>query len=200
MKIGFYVLVACLTLTACSSAPTHYYTLMPATDSLITPTVVPFQYELTTVNVPAQVDQPQIVVRQGESGVQILETERWASPLSDEVRSALRHHLRLQMGRADSAGVARDSGLQNASIQVDIRRLEMVPGHYALIEAIWSLRNTGGAGPRRSLSCTSVIRQEATAEMSALVLAHQQLIRELSVRIVQTVIPWMASSDYACPN
>ncbi|MBH3366535.1 MULTISPECIES: PqiC family protein [Pseudomonas] len=173
---------------------------MPATDSLITPTVVPFQYELTTVNVPAQVDQPQIVVRQGESGVQILETERWASPLSDEVRSALRHHLRLQMGRADSAGVARDSGLQNASIQVDIRRLEMVPGHYALIEAIWSLRNTRGAGPRRSLSCTSVIRQEATAEMSALVLAHQQLIRELSVRIVQTVIPWMASSDYACPN
>ena len=200
MKIGFYVLVACLTLTACSSAPTHYYTLMPATDSLITPTVVPFQYELTTVNVPAQVDQPQIVVRQGESGVQILETERWASPLADEVRSALRHHLRLQMGRADSAGVARDSGLQNASIQVDIRRLEMVPGHYALIEAIWSLRNTGGAGPRRSLSCTSVIRQEATAEMGALVLAHQQLIRELSVRIVQTVIPWMASSDYACSN
>jgi len=200
VKIGFYVLVACLTLTACRSAPTHYYTLMPATDSLITPTVVPFQYELTTVNVPAQVDQPQIVVRQGESGVQILETERWASPLSDEVRSALRHHLRLQMGRADSAGVARDSGLQNASIQVDIRRLEMVPGRYALIEAVWSLRNTGGAGPRRSLSCTSVIRQEATAEMSALVLAHQQLIRELSVRIVQTVIPWMASSDYACPN
>ena len=200
MKIGFYVLVACLTLTACSSAPTHYYTLMPATDSLITPTVVPFQYELTTVNVPAQVDQPQIVVRQGESGVQILETERWASPLADEVRSALRHHLRLQMGRADRAGVARDSGLQNVSIQVDMRRLEMVPGRYALIEAVWSLRNTGGAGPRRSLSCTSVIRQEATAEMSALVLAHQQLIRELSVRIVQTVIPWMASSDYACPN
>jgi uncharacterized lipoprotein YmbA len=55
-----------LTLTACSSAPTHYYTLMPATDSPITQTVVPFQYELTTVNVPAQVDQPQIVVRQGE--------------------------------------------------------------------------------------------------------------------------------------
>ena len=200
MKIGFYVLVACLTLTACSSAPTHYYTLMPATDSPTTQTVVPFQYELTTVNVPAQVDQPQIVVRQGESGVQILETERWASPLADEVRSALRHHLRLQMGRADSAGVARDSGLQNASIQVDMRRLEMVPGRYALIEAVWSLRNTGGAGPRRSLSCTSVIRQEATAEMGALVLAHQQLIRELSVRIVQTVIPWMASSDYACSN
>ena len=200
MKIGFYVLVACLTLTACSSAPTHYYTLMPATDSPTTQTVVPFQYELTTVNVPAQVDQPQIVVRQGESGVQILETERWASPLADEVRSALRHHLRLQMGRADRAGVARDSGLQNVSIQVDMRRLEMVPGRYALIEAVWSLRNTGGAGPRRSLSCTSVIRQEATAEMGALVLAHQQLIRELSVRIVQTVIPWMASSDYACPN
>ena len=200
MKIGFYVLVACLTLTACSSAPTHYYTLMPATDSPTTQTVVPFQYELTTVNVPAQVDQPQIVVRQGESGVQILETERWASPLADEVRSALRHHLRLQMGRADSAGVARDSGLQNVSIQVDMRRLEMVPGRYALIEAVWSLRNTGGAGPRRSLSCTSVIRQEATAEMGALVLAHQQLIRELSVRIVQTVIPWMASSDYACSN
>ncbi len=200
MKIGFYVLVACLTLTACSSAPTHYYTLMPATDSPTTQTVVPFQYELTTVNVPAQVDQPQIVVRQGESGVQILETERWASPLADEVRSALRHHLRLQMGRADRAGVARDSGLQNVSIQVDMRRLEMVPGRYALIEAVWSLRNTGGAGPRRSLSCTSVIRQEATAEMGALVLAHQQLIRELSVRIVQTVIPWMASSDYACSN
>ena len=200
MKIGFYVLVACLTLTACSSAPTHYYTLMPATDSPTTQTVAPFQYELTTVNVPAQVDQPQIVVRQGESGVQILETERWASPLADEVRSALRHHLRLQMGRADRAGVARDSGLQNVYIQVDMRRLEMVPGRYALIEAVWSLRNTGGAGPRRSLSCTSVIRQEATAEMGALVLAHQQLIRELSVRIVQTVIPWMASSDYACSN
>ena len=38
---------------------------------------------------PPQVDRPQIVIRQGNSGLAILETEWWAASLVDELRSAL---------------------------------------------------------------------------------------------------------------
>ena len=198
MNIRFCWFAAFLVLAACSSAPTRYYTLVPATDSANANAAVPFQYSLTTVNVPVQVDQPQIVVRQGESSMRILETERWAAPLADEVRASLSHELRLQMGRVDGAGLAREPGLPHVSLQVDVRRFESVPGRYSLVEAAWSLRRTGIDGAHRSLTCSSVMRQDAGTGIEALVLAHQRIVKELGSRIVGTATHWMADSNAGC--
>ena len=54
-----------LALAGCASAPLHYYTLVaPAGGSDPGATSSPLSFELMPVNVPAQVDQPQLVVRE----------------------------------------------------------------------------------------------------------------------------------------
>lgn len=200
MKKQLCCFVVFMALAACSSAPTHYYTLVSDTDPASVAKMVPFQYTLTTVIVPVQVDQPQIVIRQGESRVQILETERWVAPLADEVKMALSHQLTLQMGRAEGAGVARESGSPHVSLQVDVRRFESAPGRYALIDATWSLRTRVTDGTYRILTCNSVIRREGRVEIGKLVLAHQQMMTELATHIVRTLKPWMSDSSNGCIN
>ena len=75
------------TLAACSSAPTHFHTLIPPSSGL-PPNTAPFLIDVQAVGVPPQVDQPALVLRQGASGIAVLDGERWASPLGDEIRGA----------------------------------------------------------------------------------------------------------------
>jgi uncharacterized lipoprotein YmbA len=86
------VALLALVVGACSSVPpVRYFTLVPApsTEAAVAPVAQPFQFELLPVTVPAQVDQPQLVVRQGGQGVAMLQGQRWIAPLGDEVRGAL---------------------------------------------------------------------------------------------------------------
>ncbi|MFP3409398.1 ABC-type transport auxiliary lipoprotein family protein, partial [Pseudomonas sp. SIMBA_065] len=80
------------------------------------------------VVVPPQVDRPQLVVRQGQSGLAILETEWWGANLVDEFRSALQDQL---------GGPAGDA---KAAVRVDVQRFDTVPGRYASLEAVWRLK------------------------------------------------------------
>ena len=84
-----------LGLAGCASAPMHYYTLMtPAGTAAPAPAApAPYPFELLPVTVPAQVDLPQLVVRQGGQGVAVLQGQRWIAPLGDEVRGALSSDL-----------------------------------------------------------------------------------------------------------
>ncbi|MGB3461073.1 MAG: ABC-type transport auxiliary lipoprotein family protein, partial [Rhodanobacter lindaniclasticus] len=72
-------------LAACASAPLHYYTLLPGSAAPVAESATAIPFEVLTVNVPAQVDRPQLVVRQGGQSVALLEGERWIAPLADEV-------------------------------------------------------------------------------------------------------------------
>ena len=69
---------------------------------------------------PPQVDRPQIVIRQGNSGLAILETEWWGASLADELRSALTDQL------------SNTSGRGNVSVRIDVQRFDSIPGQYAL--------------------------------------------------------------------
>src|SRR6185312_11842720 len=80
-------LAAALGLAGCASAPLHYYTLMTPAGSTAgnAAAPAPYPFELLPVGVPAQVDVPQLVVREGGQGVQPLDGQRWIAPLGDEV-------------------------------------------------------------------------------------------------------------------
>jgi len=76
------------------------------------------------------------------------------------------------------------------SLQTDVRRFESLPGRYALIDVVWSLRLRGEGGPARSLTCSSQIRQPAGVELSSLVQAHQQAIAQLAGQIAAAAQRW----------
>lgn len=194
-------------LAACASAPLHYYTLVaPADESaggLVAPaagaSVAPaLPFELLPVGVPAQVDQPQLVVREGGQGVALLGSERWIAPLGDEVRSALSADLARALHSADVSGLP-GNGQPLLRIKLDLRRFDSAPGSYALIEAAWSVRLLHGAQPA-TLACTSRVSEAVGPGYPALVQGHQRAIARLATQIAGVARALGAGQAAVCPS
>ncbi len=190
MKTRALLLSLTLGLAACSSAPTHYYTLMPPVAEGAAPVASGLQFEMSTVRIPVQVDQPQLVVRKDSGTLAILETQRWSAPLVDEFHDALASQLESKLGTRNLEGLPKQPGRPVLSLQTDVRRFESLPGRYALIDVVWSLRQRSEGKPARSLTCSSQIRQPSGVELGSLVQAHQQAIAQLAGQIAGAAQRW----------
>lgn len=187
-----------LGLAGCASAPVHYYTLTTPAGFVGRAVPAPYPFELSSVNVPAQVDVPQLVVRSGGQGMQLMDGRRWIAPLGDEIRSALSADLAAALGVPDMSGLP-GNGKPRLRIAFDVRRFESVPGDHALIEAAWSLRLTGASDERDALACVSVARETVGAGYDALVAGQQQALASLASRIAATARAYEAGNRPACP-
>jgi uncharacterized lipoprotein YmbA len=194
----FCLLASLAGLTACSSAPVHYYTLLaPAGPAVPGGQPSPFLIEVLPVGVPVQLDQPQLVVRQGDSGVAVLDGERWAGPLGDEIRAALSARLTDLLLTHDVAGLARPSGSQVVRIKVQLRRFDIRPGQGGQLEADWSLGVADEPGNAR-LACHARLQASAPGGYPELVQAQQRLIGELAERIGADAHAWALSRHATC--
>jgi uncharacterized protein len=197
---------AMLALTACASAPLHYYTLIAPAGSMAASgesagasgsNRPPLPFELLPVSVPAQVDQPQLVVREGGQGVALLDGERWIAPLADEVRGALSADLARALHSQDVSGLpANDKPLLR--IKLDLRRFDSQPGGYALIEGTWSVRVLHG-GHAGALACSSSISETVGPGFDALVQGHQRAIEQLAGQIAAAGYSLESGQAAACP-
>ncbi|MFJ3522840.1 membrane integrity-associated transporter subunit PqiC [Pseudomonas sp. NPDC090203] len=197
------VLACALGLGACSSTPTHYYTLIaPATQTQATHAQVPFQFEMQPVLMAVQVDQPPLVVRQGDGSLAILENDRWGAPLGDEFHDALTGELERRFGVRDLAGLPKQNELPVLSIRTDVRRFESIIGQYAMIDVVWnlSIRSNQNNGQRQTLTCSSVVRQPAGPGIENLVLAHQKALSSLADIIAKTATDWGRQPGTRCPS
>jgi uncharacterized protein len=186
-----------LGLAGCASEPAHYYTLLaPAPADAGTASRAPFDFELMPVGIPAQVDQPQLVIRQGGQGVAPLSGERWIAPLADEVRAALSADLSQSLHARDATGMP-SGGKPRLRIKVDLRRFDSAPGDYALVDAAWTVRQLQGDA---TLACTSQIREPVGAGYGALVEGHQQALARLAGEIARAAGPVAAGKPTACPG
>jgi uncharacterized lipoprotein YmbA len=187
-----------LALAGCASAPLHYYTLVaPAGGTDPGATASPLSFELMPVNVPAQVDQPQLVVREGGQGVALVGSERWIAPLADEVRSALSADLAQQLHGADLSGMAAGDK-PRLRIKLDVHRFDSAPGAYALIEGAWSVRAAAG-DPPATLACTTRVRETVGPGYAALVQGHQRAIAQIAAQIAAAARAMAQGQTAACP-
>jgi uncharacterized lipoprotein YmbA len=91
MKLQRYLSTAvCLILLsqllACATTPEHLYTIEAA--SVLNTQPLNFERPtvlLAPVTLPELIDRPQLVVRNGEYGVEINEQQRWATPLKESL-------------------------------------------------------------------------------------------------------------------
>jgi hypothetical protein len=188
---------ASLLLAACASAPMHYYTLLPPAAAAPPGSAAPIAFQLLPVSVPAQVDQPQLVVREGGQSVALLQGHRWIAPLADEVRGALAADLARQLPGRDVGGMS--TGEQPLlQVTLDLRRFESDPGSYAVIEGAWSVRLLHGATPA-ALACSSQIREAVGPGYDALVQGHQRALAELAARIATVARSVAAGGQAECP-
>jgi len=200
IRIAMRALVASaiLGLAGCASAPLHYYTLVaPADAPMQASQLQGLPFELLPVSVPAQVDQPQLLVRQGGQGVVLLGSERWIAPLGDEVRSALSSDLVGALNSQDVSGLP-GNNKPRLRIKLDLRRFDSEPGSYALIDAVWSVRVLGGAASV-PLACSSHLRETVGPGYAALVQGHQRAIGQLAAQIATVARSLGAGQPASCP-
>lgn len=198
--IRFSLLALTLGLAACTaSAPVRHYTLLtPQGDIRQQDVPARFAVEVLPVSVPEYLNQPQLVVRQDDSGMlAVLDDERWLGPLDDEVRNALSAQLVDRLGTQDVAGLSWPSDMPVIRVKLQIRRLDAWPGKRVQLEAGWTLgdaREPGGA----KLVCQGRFEEPAAAGYPALVQAQQRLIAALARQIGQDATTWSASRQSKC--
>lgn len=202
--IRFHTLVAPTPPTAALPAPATVPLPAPATAPLPTPATAlrpspavapatrpsPFLIEVLPVGVPAQLDQPQLVIRQDDSSLVVSENERWAGPLADELREALSAELTHRLATRDIAGLGRPGAEPVMRIKVQVRRLDAWLDRRIQLDADWSLDRIGAdaatttdASEAGRLTCGGRFEVAADPGYPGLVRAQQQALARLAARI-----------------
>ncbi|KQV10679.1 hypothetical protein ASC74_11555 [Pseudomonas sp. Root329] len=176
------LVTALLLLAACRSEPIQFHTLTPVQPSSNSRTSAA-DIQIEGLSVPPQVDRPQIVIRQGNSGMAILETEWWGASLSDELRTALADQL------------VNSNPQRKMSVRLDVQRFDSIPGQYALIDVKWRLRNLGESD-NALVTCRSTLQTPSGPSIDELVAAQQSNVKRLAALISQAA----AGTPRGCPS
>ncbi|MEI3774763.1 PqiC family protein [Pectobacterium brasiliense] len=195
-------------LSACSSSPVRYHTLLTPTSPVAPPSFMantthaaPFFIDVLPVGVPAQLDTSQLVIRQGDSGAVVLDNERWLSPLSEEIRTALSAALTQRLNTKDVSGLVRSADTPVVRIHLQVRRFDSWPGQSVAFDADWSLSAVGAVGEedeRARLLCRSQFTEQAANSDTAMLRAQQQVITRLAEQIAATATRWMPDRQGTC--
>ncbi|KAG0758601.1 hypothetical protein G6F22_019589 [Rhizopus arrhizus] len=119
------------------------------------------------------------MVRTGDGSVSALYSERWSSPLGDELRGALSDALKRELGALDVQMVKPGPGAAVWRVQTDVQRFELVSGSMAQLDATWRVRpvNMKGTGQ----ICRSVVTENVSeAGVPALIAAQQRAVVSLA--------------------
>jgi uncharacterized protein len=192
---GFLILLS----VACTSTPVHFHTLLPASAEPHRAPTPSLAYKVTieAVKIPAQVDRIEMVVRQNDGEIAVLNTELWIAPLPDELQSAVSVEIHRQLRLADATDG--HHGPQEISIRVAVGRFESAPSRYVLIDASWELQSGTTAHPER-LRCTSHVYQPVGNGYIALERGQQLAVAMIADQIATGVRGLSAGNSTACPT
>ncbi|MFW6098852.1 MAG: PqiC family protein [bacterium] len=185
-------------LAACSSPPTRFYTLGAGDSIEHAPSVANANLRIDTlaVRVPAPVAGSRLVVQVSPSQVALLEDDRWASSLSDEIRGALSAQVAGQSNTVDVHGIPHSDDVPVYRIAVDVQRFESWQGSHVLIDAVWSVRP---AQSQQALICRAVIRKDVSLGNNAMVDGHRRALKDIASQIVAGIRSVASAPVASCP-
>jgi uncharacterized protein len=149
-------------------------------------------WRLAPVAVPAQVDQPQFVLRRADGSLAVLEHDRWQAPLQDQLQDALAEQLAARLG---PAGRAPASGRADWRITLDVQRFDSTLGQATLV-ARWRVQS---AALPAGLACTVHLEQAASGGVSALPGAHRRNLQQLAEGLAPVLKHLDAGLKPPCP-
>jgi uncharacterized protein len=198
---GFYLRFAAAWLVSigvgCTSAPVRYYTLTPTPDKTLPASETPLIIDVRVVHTPPQLNRAELMVRTGPTEVTLLENERWASPVNDEIKDALRLELQGRLGRMTGLHPA----FAKLTLDIDVQHLEAEFGRDALIEASWSA-TLSAVGERsngaRVTTCTFRADEKIHAGYAGIVEGYQLEIAALADAIVAVLASPPSGIDAPC--
>ena len=180
----------------CTSAPVHYYTLAPPPDKTVPASETTFAIDVRVVHTPPQLNRSELMVRTGPTELTLLENERWASPVNDEIKDAVRLELQRSLSRMPGLRPA----FTKLTLDIDVQQFEAELGRYVLLEASW--RATSPATGKRSndawaTTCTFQADEKIHSGYAEIVEGYQREIEGLADSIVATLTS--AASGFEAP-
>jgi uncharacterized lipoprotein YmbA len=181
----------------CTSAPVRYYTLTPPPAKILPVSEAAFAIDVRVVHTPPQLHRSELMVRTGPSEMTLLENERWASPVNDEIKDALR--LELQRRQVRMTGLR--AAFTKLTVDIDVQHFEAELGKYALLEASWSATLSGKGPPSTgapATTCTFHADEEIHTGYAGMVEGYQREIAALADAIVAVLTSPASGSDASC--
>ena len=167
----------CCALAACGTEPAlRFHSLLPAPGaraSAASPAAVAPLWELLPLKVPAQLENPQWVVRLADDTIALLEYDRWIAPLADEMRAS----VALRLTAALPASTPAIAPAKPWRITVEVERFDAALGRAVQLEAGWLLQPGDATAP--ALRCRAVFVQPVSAGMPALADGQRAVVEAL---------------------
>jgi uncharacterized lipoprotein YmbA len=197
LRLALAWLVSVSVGVGCTSAPVRYYTLTPPPDKTLPVSETTLPIDVRVVHTPPRLNRSELMVRTGTTEVTLLENERWASPVNDEIKDALRLELQRRLGLETRMRPA----FTKLTLDIDVQHLEAELGRYALLEASWSatLSATGqrSNGARATL-CAFQADEKIDASYAGMVEGYQREIAALAQAIVGVLTSPASGIDAPC--
>jgi uncharacterized protein len=182
---------------ACTSAPVRYYTLIPPPHKPLRAAEATVAIDVQVVHIPPQLNHSELMVRTGPTETTLLENERWASPMKDEIKDALRLELQRRLGGISGL----PASFTKLALDIDVQRLEAELGRYALLEASWRASLSRADQPpsgARVTTCTFRADEEIHGGYAGMVEGYQREIAALADAIVAVLTSSASDSDAPC--
>lgn len=132
------------TVAACgASAPLRYHALSSGGGADLAPGSAAVLVEVLPIAVPERLNREEIVLTAASGQLDVRSGDRWAAPLSDEMRQLVDDALWRRLRAADiyAAPVTPSAnGLPQYRLALRVERMEAIAGRQAVVEATWTVR------------------------------------------------------------
>lgn len=179
--LGILWMLGVLTAVGCASPPSSFYTLSGILASGARPPsgTRGVAVAVGPVSIPAEVDRPEIVVSEGPNRVRMDETNRWASPLADNIAGAVAENLAALLDTPRVTLFPQTASAQAAyRVAIEVQAFRSAPGNSATLDAVWTVRRT--ADDRTETGRTSLREPVAEPGYEAIAAAHSRALAGLS--------------------
>jgi uncharacterized protein len=181
----------------CTSAPVRYYTLTPPPEKTSPASERSIAIDVRVVHTPPQLNRSELMVRTGPTEVTLLENERWASPVNDEVKDALRLALQRRLSRTTGLLPA----VTKLTLDIDVQQLEAELGRHVLLEASWSAMLSTTGSPTmgvRPTACMFQADEKIHTGYAGIVEGYQREIAALADAIVAVLASPASGTNSPC--
>ena len=178
-----------LALAGCATSPaTRFYVLAPVSLDAIEPAPAAggSTIGVRSIELPDELDRPQIVTRTGPNTVHVAEFDRWSGSLRDGARQLVAANLATLLPGDRVAVYPWTPGTSvDRQVIVEITRFDGELGGRCVLRARW--RVLGGRGTPPSVYGESVLSEPSGSDYAALVAAQSRLLGALSLEIARAI-------------
>lgn len=159
LKIGLAILALTALIGCSASQPTQFYTLSGLNAASEPTDGKAMRLGVGPVYLPAYLDRPQVVTRNGANQMAVAEFEQWAEPLETTVQRVLTENLshRLATDRVANLPARRDVPLDH-QVEVEVTRFDADEAGQVVLDARWRIFD--GRGDRLQHRGRSVTREQ----------------------------------------